>query len=160
MQKRGVQLSTATEKSEAEDKDKESRDNREDKSTDNKKEEVEVIIKPTGKEVLASNAERLKSFDRQNDECIQFTNRKYACHICRSNGKSKGYWGFSLLSALKKHSESTNHPPFEGDVDEYSYYVCDLTECDELSLTYEEHLAHQIDHLDFLCVFVVNLTLT
>ena len=41
VQKRGVQLSTATEKSEAEDKDKESHGNREDKSTDNKKEEVE-----------------------------------------------------------------------------------------------------------------------
>ena len=61
--------------------------------------------------------------------------------------------GFSLLSALKKHLESTNHPPFEGDVDEYSYYVRDLTECDELSLTYEEHLTHRIDHLDFLCVY-------
>ena len=82
VQKQGVKLSTATEKSKAEDKDKESHDNREDKSTDNKKEEVEGIIKPTAKEVLASNSERLKSFDRRNDEHIQFTNRKYACHIC------------------------------------------------------------------------------
>ena len=100
VQKRGVQLSIATEKSEAEDKDKESCNNREDKS--NKKEEVEGNIKPTAKEVIASNAGRMKSFDMPKDECQQSINRKYTCHPCRSNGKNKDYWGFSLFRALKK----------------------------------------------------------
>ena len=28
-----------------------------------------------------------------------------------------------------------------------------MTECREISISYEEHLAHQLDHLDFLCVY-------
>ena len=78
--KQGVQLSIATEKSEAEDKDKESHDNRKDKR--NKKEEVEGNIKPTAKEVIARNARRMKSFDMPKDERQQSINRKYTCHPC------------------------------------------------------------------------------
>ena len=28
-----------------------------------------------------------------------------------------------------------------------------MTECREISISYEEHLAHQVDHFDFLCVY-------
>ena len=27
-----------------------------------------------------------------------------------------------------------------------------MTECREISISYQEHLAHRLDHLDFLCV--------
>ena len=40
----------------------------------------------------------------------------------------------------------------EDELDEYSYYVCDMKECHEIFITYEEQLAHRLDHIDFLCV--------
>ena len=91
-----LQLLSAPQKSEEEDKDKrdkENCDNKEDKSTDNKEKEVKEITKtvcgqPTvkeAKEIIASNANRLKSFNKGEDKSIQSADRKYVCHLCHLN---------------------------------------------------------------------------